>query len=80
VVEAYIKPMTVVQTCFAFTGIEVATTTKLPVSIPALPIPTTALPTMSAVDDGARAQRSDPVTKINIESMYDHLVEYVANT
>ena len=54
-------------------GTAVATTTKLPVRMPALPHPATARPTMSAAELGAAPQTSEPSMKSETATKYGHL-------
>ena len=56
-------------------GTAVATTTKLPVRIPALPKPAIARPIMRLIESGASAQSKDPPSNITKAKRYDHLME-----
>lgn len=63
----YINPTTAVYIGLTFKGTAVATITKLPVRIPALPKPAIARPIIRAGEDGANPLMVDPISKTNID-------------
>src|SRR4051812_31148997 len=71
----HIMPTIAVYTGRNRRGRVVATTAKLPVRIPALPIPVTARPTINTTEVGAVAHITVPVSKMTIANTYDHFTE-----
>jgi len=78
--SVHIKPTTAIKMGLQCKGTAVATTTKLPVKIPAQPRPAIALPTIRVIEVGATPHSSDPSSKRNMASKYDFLTEKSVKT
>jgi hypothetical protein len=70
----HINPTTAVNKGRLARGTACATTTKLPVKIPALPKPARALPTIKVTEFGAMPQIKLPLSNMAMDAKYDHFI------
>jgi hypothetical protein len=75
-----INPTAAVYIGRSWSGTPIATMSKLPVKMPALPKPAMARPIMRHTELGAMPLTNDPNKNMNVDSIYDHLMWNSVNT